>query len=204
MMKGALSECKWQKSNIIDQKKEQFIILESNFRILAYTSSNLALQILSKIYIYIYIENFVSLEYNFPGLLIGTLKQRSVCNAYKKGIKSKQIINYIENHAHPSMHIGRETENIDYKEKIPDEIYSSDILFPENVRQQLIIWENEYSCISGEMEGTLLTDFDSIEHFASVLKETKKQGIFRYSSKSSRSIFVQNVNHQLISEILAK
>lgn len=75
-------------------KSEGFIIVETNYKIYAYTNSPLHLSILSL---------FIKIKTRFPNMIYGTLKQDSVQDAFKKGITASQLIKFITTHCHPIM-----------------------------------------------------------------------------------------------------
>ena len=70
----------------------KFLIVETNFRIYAYTTSVLQEQIL---------RLFAQIIYKLPHLLIGVITRASIRNALTRGISASQIIGYMQTHAHP-------------------------------------------------------------------------------------------------------
>ena len=70
------------------------IMVETNYRIYAYTSSVLQEQIL---------RLFVQMLYKMPHMLIGVITRKSVRNALVNGITARQIIEYLHLHAHPQV-----------------------------------------------------------------------------------------------------
>ena len=68
------------------------MIVETNFRIYAYTTSVLQEQIL---------RLFAQIIYKLPHLLIGVITRASIRNALTRGISASQIIGYMQTHAHP-------------------------------------------------------------------------------------------------------
>ncbi|THH04433.1 hypothetical protein EW145_g5527 [Phellinidium pouzarii] len=71
-----------------------FIILETNYRIYAYTDNPLQTAILNL---------FVSFKCRFPNLVVGSVTRESVKKALSNGITADQIIKYLTTHAHPQM-----------------------------------------------------------------------------------------------------
>lgn len=83
----------WFNSVSEDQKSDSgFLILETNYKIYAYTSNPLHLSIL---------ELFCEIRGSFPNMSYGYLTQESVRGAYVKGITSAQLLSYLEKHLHP-------------------------------------------------------------------------------------------------------
>jgi len=69
-----------------------FIIVETNFRVYAYTGSSLQLAILS---------TFCEMMYRFGDMAVGVLTRESVRRALQVGITAAQIISYLRSNAHP-------------------------------------------------------------------------------------------------------
>ncbi|KAJ3207649.1 RNA polymerase II transcription factor B 52 kDa subunit [Entophlyctis luteolus] len=71
-----------------------YIIVETNFKVYAYTSSPLQIAVLSL---------FLSLKARFANMVIGVLTRDSVREAYNNGISASQICQFLSNHAHSEM-----------------------------------------------------------------------------------------------------
>mmetsp|Transcript_36945 Transcript_36945/g.48592 ORF Transcript_36945/g.48592 Transcript_36945/m.48592 type:complete len:102 (-) Transcript_36945:455-760(-) len=71
---------------------QQFIIVESNFKVYAYTDSLLYRAIL---------RLFMREDYRFPNLIVGMLTRESLKEAFKKKITTAQVMNFLEAHSHP-------------------------------------------------------------------------------------------------------
>ena len=69
-----------------------YIIVETNYRLYAYTNSPLLISILSL---------FTQLQTRYPNLITGKITKTSVLSAISMGITSQQIIAYLTTHAHP-------------------------------------------------------------------------------------------------------
>ncbi len=106
--------------------KEGFIVLETNYRIYAYTGNIILTQCLFRSHqkpdnpLQTAVLNlFVSLKYRFPNLVVGSITRESVKKALNNGISADQvflhwicrpsftsclqIISYLITHAHPQM-----------------------------------------------------------------------------------------------------
>ncbi|ORZ36577.1 transcription factor Tfb2-domain-containing protein [Catenaria anguillulae PL171] len=97
-----------------------FILLETNFRIYAYTTSDLQIAIL---------KLFVNVSMRFPNFVIGVMNRDSVLSAVSKGITADQIISFLTTNAHPLMHTRAKSH--------------STPLLPVTVVDQLRLWEME-------------------------------------------------------------
>ena len=80
---------------IRDREEQGYLILETNYRVYAYTANLLRIAILNL---------FVTLKSRLPNLVIGQLTRHSVKSALNKGITADQIITYLTHHAHPQMY----------------------------------------------------------------------------------------------------
>jgi transcription initiation factor TFIIH subunit 4 len=74
------------------QNEKGYIIVETNYRVYAYTNSPLLISILSL---------FCKLQTRYPNLVTAKITKNSVRAAIETGITSQQIIAYLTTHAHP-------------------------------------------------------------------------------------------------------
>ncbi|KAF8713530.1 hypothetical protein AX14_012955, partial [Amanita brunnescens Koide BX004] len=95
--------------------QEGFIVLETNYRLYAYTDNPLQTAVLNL---------FVSLKYRFANLVVGSITRDSVKKALMNGITADQIISYLITHAHPQMR-------------------KNNPLIPVTVQDQIRLWELE-------------------------------------------------------------
>lgn len=98
-----------------EREAKGFIIVETTFKIYAYTSSPLQIKLLSK---------FIRLDYRLPNLMTGKITKSSVMSAVSRGIPVDLIIEYLEQYAHKLM-----------KAQEP--------ILPINVVDQMRLWEAE-------------------------------------------------------------
>lgn len=96
-------------------RKEGFVVVETNFRMYAYSTSKLHCEIL---------RLFSKVEYQLPNLIVGAITKESLYNAFENGITAEQIISFLQQNAHP---------------RIADRIPS----VPENVCDQIRLWESD-------------------------------------------------------------
>lgn len=110
-------------NDIIENVK--YLIIESNFKIYAYTENNFEKSML---------EFLCDIEYIFPTFIVGNITRSSIRRALKKGASSQSILKFFSLHANNLM---------DYKSLFNGIVYN----IPENVAQQIIIWEEEKNAI---------------------------------------------------------
>ena len=70
------------------------IIIETNYKMYAYTTSVLQEQVL---------RLFTEIDYKLPHMLIGVMTRKSIRRALTTGITATQIIDYLYMHAHPQV-----------------------------------------------------------------------------------------------------
>ncbi|XP_062096683.1 general transcription and DNA repair factor IIH subunit TFB2 isoform X1 [Humulus lupulus] len=100
-------------------RKEGFVVVETNFRLYAYSTSKLHCEIL---------RLFSRVEYQLPNLIVGAITKESLYNAFDNGITADQIISFLQQNAHPRV-----------AEKLPS--------VPENVTDQIRLWEADLNRI---------------------------------------------------------
>ncbi|KAL3345334.1 hypothetical protein AABB24_024343 [Solanum stoloniferum] len=96
-------------------RKQGFIVIETNFRLYAYSTSKLHCEIL---------RLFARVEYQLPNLIVGAINKESLYKAFQNGITSEQIVSFLQQNAHPRV-----------AERIPS--------VPENVTDQIRLWESD-------------------------------------------------------------
>ncbi|WUR03841.1 general transcription and DNA repair factor IIH subunit TFB2 [Vairimorpha necatrix] len=73
-----------------DTEKSRYILIETNFKVYAYTSSTYEKSI---------IQLFTEIHQTLPNLIKGNLTEESLSNAFSKGVTSQQIINFIKTYS---------------------------------------------------------------------------------------------------------
>ena len=69
---------------------EGYLIIETNFRVYAYTTSVLQQKVM---------ELFAKVDIKLPHMVIGVITRTSIRNALVRGISARQIIEYLNKHA---------------------------------------------------------------------------------------------------------
>ncbi|KII89693.1 hypothetical protein PLICRDRAFT_39828 [Plicaturopsis crispa FD-325 SS-3] len=140
--------------------KEGFIVLETNYRVYAYTDNPLQTAVLNL---------FVTLKYRFPNLVVGSITRESVKKALGNGISAEQIISYLTAHAHPQMR-------------------KNNPLLPVTVQDQIRLWELERNRLKSQ-EGYLYTSFTSQADYEFVLKYAKDVDVVLWENPAKRCFF---------------
>ena len=81
-----------EKKGILERHREGYIVVETNYRIYAYTSSDLQVSLIGL---------FAEPLYRFPNLSVSLITRDSCRQAFKGGISAAQVIRFLKMHAHP-------------------------------------------------------------------------------------------------------
>ena len=141
-----------------------FIIIETNYRLYAYTNSLIQIAILSL---------FTKLQHRFPNLVSGKLTKESVHKAVQSGITSAQIISYLTTYAHPQM-----------QKTVP--------YIPPTVMDQIRLWEYEGERVE-TTPGYLMREFGSDAEYRDVMGYASALGVLVWQNDAARCFFVSQV-----------
>jgi len=143
-----------------------FIVLETNYRLYAYTDNPLQTAVLNL---------FVSLKYRFPNLVVGSITRDSVKRALDNGITAEQIISFLITHAHPQMRKNKP-------------------LLPVTVQDQIRLWELERNRLKSQ-EGYLYKDFATQADYEFVLNYAKQLDVVMWENSTKRCFFANLEGH---------
>ena len=143
-----------------------YLLVETNFRVTAYTNSHLTTNILSL---------FLQILYRFPTMVVGIISRQSIYEALVNSITSGQIISFLRANAHPAM-----------LKKSP--------VIPATVEHQIILWEKErdrLNCNEGVLYNNFETgqDFDILKNYAETIR------VLIWSSNTSKTMVVTKDGH---------
>merc|ERR1712226_762444 len=79
------------KSLVEEGTSEGYIVVETNYRVYAYTDSSLQIALLGL---------FTEIMYRFPNLCVAIVTRESCRQAFRGGITANQIIRFLNMHAH--------------------------------------------------------------------------------------------------------
>lgn len=156
-----------------------FLVVETNYRVYAYTSSPLQIAILAL---------FIRLQDRFPNLVYGQLDMETVQNAMAHGISADQIIQYLQINVHPCMSEGK----------------GSGIPFngiPFTIIDQIKLWELNRNRLA-HREGYLYQQFLSEREFDAALNEAKTINALLYAKPTSRLLIVSSEGHDHMKQFL--
>eukprot|EP00057_Strongylocentrotus_purpuratus_P030942 XP_783140.4 PREDICTED: general transcription factor IIH subunit 4 [Strongylocentrotus purpuratus] len=152
-----------------DDHKDGFIVVETNFRIYAYTESDLQVEILGL---------FCSMMYRFPNLSVAALTRESVQLAISNGITAEQILSFLRTHAHPNMRL-----------KTP--------IVPPTISDQVRLWELERDRLSFT-QGIIYNEFLSLHDFEVLRDYAKDLGVLIWDSTARRIMIVSPAGHDSV------
>jgi transcription initiation factor TFIIH subunit 4 len=158
-----------------------FLVVETNYRVYAYTSSPLQIAILAL---------FIRLQDRFPNLVYGQLDMETVQNAMAHGISADQIIQYLQINVHPCMFEGKGS--------------GSGIPFngiPFTIIDQIKLWELNRNRLA-HREGFLYQQFLSEREFEAALSEAKAINALLYAKPTSRLLIVSSEGHDHMKQFL--
>lgn len=146
-----------------------YIIVETNYRIYAYTNSHLQISLLAL---------FSELLYKFPNMVVASITRESVREAYKIGITSQQIINFLRGNAHP-------------------QIANRKPMLPETITDQINFWYNERNRLT-LTEGVFYGQFNSEEEFFFLKTYAKDMDAVIWANDQKRIMVVKKNSHDMI------
>ncbi|KAG0218766.1 RNA polymerase II transcription factor B subunit 2 [Mortierella sp. GBAus27b] len=152
-----------------------FIIMETNYRMYAYTDSPLQIAVLNL---------FVHLRDRFPNMVTGVITRDSIRRALSKGITADQIITYLTTHAHVQMR--RHTP-----------------ILPLTVVDQIRLWEIEKNRLR-PTPSWLYSSFNRQQDFESTLEYARELGIVLWSNPKKRQMCIKAEGHQAVGNYIRK
>ncbi|KAK0709906.1 transcription factor TFIIH subunit p52/Tfb2 [Lasiosphaeria miniovina] len=142
------------------------IIVETNYRIYAYTSSPLQIAVLAL---------FTQLNMRFAGMVTGRLTRDSIRRAITYGITADQIISYLASHAHEQMtRVAASTGRS---------------VLPPTVVDQIRLWQLESERMRTNA-GFLFRDFDTPDEYAALSVYAEEIGVLVWKSNKKQMFFV--------------
>ena len=153
-------------SNKSAERKEGFVVVETNFRVYAYTSNELDIALVAL---------FAETLHRFESFVVGHMTRESVQLALQNGISAKQILDFLESHAHPQM------------------LKNKPVIAP-TVTDQMYLWEMERSRLATE-EGVLYSQFLSDADFKVVHEYAQNIGSVQWSNVQKRLLVVNKKGH---------
>jgi transcription initiation factor TFIIH subunit 4 len=168
--KSSLSTAADDESNF----EKGYIIVETNYRVYAYSDSKLQTSLLAL---------FTELLYRFPNVTVGVITRDSIRQALRGGISARQIISYLEQHAHPRMvEIAAEAQT------------KTSSVLPPTVVDQIKLWENERNRFTFK-EGVVYNQFLSEQDFMTLRDYASSIDVLLWQNDRTRTMVVTKTGH---------
>lgn len=143
------------------ENEKGYIILETNYRLYAYTSSPLLIAIISL---------FATLKTRYPNMLTAVLTKSSIQSAISIGITADQIVSYLSTHAHPVL-----------RRATP--------ILPPTVVDQIRLWQLEGERMRAT-PGFLIRDVGSTDEYERAVRHAETLGVLVWRDDAKGWFFV--------------
>ncbi|XP_060045406.1 general transcription factor IIH subunit 4 isoform X2 [Erinaceus europaeus] len=143
-----------------------FIVVETNYRLYAYTESELQIALIAL---------FSEMLYRFPNMVVAQVTRESVQQAIASGITAQQIIHFLRTRAHPVM------------------LKQTPVL-PPTITDQIRLWELERDRLRFT-EGVLYNQFLSQVDFELLLAHARELGVLVFENSAKRLMVVTPAGH---------
>ncbi|XP_034016856.1 general transcription factor IIH subunit 4 [Thalassophryne amazonica] len=156
----------WNQGSAPSTADTGFVIMETNYRIYAYTNSELQIALVAL---------FSEMLYRFPNVVVAQITRESVQQAIANGITAQQIIHFLRTRAHPIM------------------LKQSPVL-PPTVTDQIRLWELERDRLQFT-EGVLYNQFLSQADFEVLRDRAQRLGCLVWQDVAHRVLVVTPEGH---------
>uniref|UniRef100_UPI00398F5864 general transcription factor IIH subunit 4 n=1 Tax=Pristiophorus japonicus TaxID=55135 RepID=UPI00398F5864 len=150
----------------VDVHRQGYIVVETNYRIYAYTDSELQLALIAL---------FSEMLYRFPNLVVAQLSRESVQQSIANGITAEQIIHFLRTRAHSVM-------------------MKENPVLPPTITDQIRLWELERDRLKFT-EGVLYNQFLSQVDFELLRNYARDLGVLVWENPSKRLMVVTPGGH---------
>jgi len=155
------------KSLVEEGSSEGYIVVETNYRVYAYTDSSLQIALLGL---------FTEIMYRFPNLCVAVVTRESCRQAFRGGITANQIIRFLNMHAHGQSKV------------------SSGPPIPPTISDQVKLWEKERDRFVFT-EGVLYNQFLSQSDYDTVKTYADSLGVVVWCKDDKRTLVVTKDGH---------
>uniref|UniRef100_A0A0R3R0U6 General transcription factor IIH subunit 4 n=1 Tax=Brugia timori TaxID=42155 RepID=A0A0R3R0U6_9BILA len=157
-----------------NRNQNGFVIVETNYRVYAYTDSNLQLAILS---------TFTEMLYRFSDMSVGVLSREAVRRAFQVGITAAQIIAFLSRNAHPitcavTTEYGRMIQSV-----------------PITVVDQIQLWEDERRRLTF-CSAAVYSSFESEKEYFGLKGYVISQNILLWCHDVQRLMVITEEGHE--------
>ncbi|KAL3982178.1 Transcription factor Tfb2 family protein [Acanthocheilonema viteae] len=161
---------------IANRNQEGFVIVETNYRVYAYTDSTLQLAILS---------TFTEMLYRFNDMSVGVLSRETVRRAFQVGITAAQIISFLRANAHPTTYA------------VTTECGGVIQSVPTTVADQIRLWEDERRRLV-LCNAAVYSSFESEKEYYGLKGYVDSQGILLWSDDAQKLLVITEEGHESV------
>ncbi|CAN1780471.1 General transcription and DNA repair factor IIH subunit TFB2 [Linum perenne] len=155
-------------------RKQGFLVVETNFKMYAYSTSKLHCEIL---------RLFSRVEYQLPNLIVAAITKESLYNAFENGITADQIVSFMQQNAHPRV-----------AQKLPT--------VPENVTDQIRLWETDLNRVETTL-AYFYDDFLSMDVFEAACDLARQRSGLLWEDSEKMRVVVKAEIHQDMKDFLS-
>lgn len=141
------------------------IIVQTNFQVCAYTTSELHVNMLG-----LFCD--LSTIRRLPNVVMMSISRDSIKLAFALGIKSQQILRFLEKHAHPKLREGTASP------------------IPQNIIDQIFLWDQEQHRVKWDEVYVHTATMEG--EFEFVVQLAKQRSLYAYSNSSKRVVMVKH------------
>ncbi|GFR52940.1 hypothetical protein Agub_g15602, partial [Astrephomene gubernaculifera] len=151
------------------------VIVESNYRVYAYTRSPVAIAVL---------ELFVKREALLPNLFVGALRRDSVMGALARGISAEELVSYLAARPHPS-------------------VASRSPVVPEVVSDQIRLWEAAMNRLRAEA-AVLYENMESRELYDRAVSYARSAGTLLWEDGAKMRFVATDAGHEAMKSFIMR
>lgn len=156
---------------------KRYLILETNYRLYAYTDSELQINTL---------QYFAKILYKLPGMAVLTITRHTIQEACQRGITSEMIIDYVRSHSH----------EVQKNSKVPGlGGTGARHILPPVVTDSIRIWALERDRTKPQ-DCIVYSEFDSPQMFKNLKKRAVELGVFLYGCEKDFKLVIHESAHR--------
>ncbi|KAM3726262.1 General transcription factor IIH subunit [Dirofilaria immitis] len=163
-------------TNIENRNQSGFVIVETNYRVYAYTDSSLQLAILS---------TFTEMLYRFNDMSVGVLSREAIRRAFQVGITASQIIAFLRTNAHPTT-LTITTEYGGVMQSLPI-----------TVADQIRLWEDERRRLIF-CNAAIYSSFESESEYLGLKEYVSSQAILLWYDDVQKLVVITEEGHESV------
>ncbi|KAI8868362.1 transcription factor Tfb2 [Ramicandelaber brevisporus] len=196
-----------------------FIILETNYKLYAFTSSPLHMAILNL---------FSELTGRFPNMVTAVLTRESIRRALTNGVTARQIVSFLVTYSHPQMHsrsLGASSGGnvVAQPQQSQQQQQGSggaggaggaalsammstrkQPVLPPTVVDQIYLWEIEKDRVGNGRDGVLYKEFVSVGMYDLVFKYAESLSAVLWSSRDKQMMVIAKDCHEQVKTYVSK